>query len=76
MNLLKRPEFFFTLLLAFTSPIWAAPTPIDHVVAVVNDEVITRLELSRHTLQKPQVSNDLLAADDSNCPLDDTRANM
>lgn len=35
------------------------------------DAVITRLELARHTLQKPQISPDLLA-DDSNCPLDDT----
>ncbi len=39
------------------------------------DAVITRLELARHTLQKPQISPDLLA-DDSNCPLDDTRVNM
>ncbi len=47
MNLLKRPEFFLALWMAFASPTWAAPTPIDHVVAVVNDEVITRLELTR-----------------------------
>ena len=47
MNLLKRPEFLLALLLACASPIWAAPTSIDHVIAVVNDEVITRLELSR-----------------------------
>lgn len=47
MNLLKRPEFILALLLAFANPAWSAPTPIDHVVAVVNDEVITRLELSR-----------------------------
>lgn len=38
------------------------------------DLVTTRLELARHTLLKPQVSPDLLA-DDSNCPLDDSRAN-
>ena len=47
MNLFKRPEFLLTLLLALTSPSWAAPNAIDHIVAVVNDEVITRLELSR-----------------------------
>jgi len=47
MNLLKRPEFFLALLLTFAAPAWSAPTPIDHVIAVVNDEVITRLELSR-----------------------------
>ena len=47
MNLLKRPEFFLALWMAFASPTWAAPTVIDHVVAVVNDEVITRLELTR-----------------------------
>ena len=46
MNLLKRPELF-ALLMMCASLSWAAPTPIDHVVAVVNDEVITRLELSR-----------------------------
>lgn len=39
------------------------------------DSVVTRLELARHTLQKPQVSPDL-RADDSNCPLDDTHVNM
>ena len=47
MNLLKRPEFILALLLALANPSWSAPTPVDHVVAVVNDEVITRLELSR-----------------------------
>ena len=47
MNLTKRPEFFLALLLAFANPSWGAPTAIDHVVVVVNDEVITRLELSR-----------------------------
>ena len=46
MNLLKRPEIF-ALVMMCASLSWAAPTPIDHVVAVVNDEVITRLELSR-----------------------------
>ncbi len=46
MNLLKRPELF-ALVMMCASLSWAAPTPIDHVVAVVNDEVITRLELSR-----------------------------
>lgn len=38
------------------------------------ESVVTRLELARHTMQKPQVSPDLLA-DDSNCPLDDSHAN-
>ena len=47
MNLLKRPESILLVLMACASLSWAAPTPIDHVVAVVNDEVITRLELSR-----------------------------
>ena len=47
MNLLKRPEFLLALLLTFASSSGAAPKAIDHVVAVVNDEVITRLELSR-----------------------------
>lgn len=46
MNLLKRPELF-ALVMMCASLSWAAPTSIDHVVAVVNDEVITRLELSR-----------------------------
>jgi eukaryotic-like serine/threonine-protein kinase len=36
------------------------------------DQVITRLELSLHSLQKPQISPDL-AADDTSLPLDDTR---
>ena len=35
------------LLLAWVVSASAAPTPIDHIVAVVNDEVITRQELSR-----------------------------
>lgn len=39
------------------------------------EQMITRMELARHTMQKPQVSPDLLA-DDSNCPLDDTHVNM
>ena len=39
------------------------------------DQVTTRLELARHSMQKPQVSTDLLA-DDSNCPLDDTHAGL
>lgn len=39
------------------------------------DQVITRLELAQHTMQKPQISPDL-AADDSNNPLDDTRIDM
>ncbi len=39
------------------------------------DQVITRLELSQHSMQKPHISPDL-AADDSNTPLDDTRIDM
>lgn len=39
------------------------------------DQVITRLELARHTMQKPSVSPDLLA-DDSNCPLDDSHVGL
>jgi peptidyl-prolyl cis-trans isomerase SurA len=44
---LQFPELFVTLLLAWTLSASAAPTPIDHIVVVVNDEVITRQELSR-----------------------------
>ena len=44
---LQLPELFVTLLLAWVVSASAAPTPIDHIVAVVNDEVITRQELSR-----------------------------
>ena len=36
------------------------------------DQVITRLELARHTLQKPQISPELLA-DDSNFPMSDSK---
>ena len=36
------------------------------------DQIITRLELARHTLNKPQISPDLLA-DDSSFPLDDPK---
>ena len=46
MNLFKRAKLF-ALVLMYASLSWAAPKPIDHVIAVVNDEVITRLELSR-----------------------------
>lgn len=46
MKLFKRAELF-ALLMMGASLSSAAPKPIDHVVAVVNDEVITRLELSR-----------------------------
>lgn len=47
MNLTKRPELLFALLLALATPSWGSAIAIDHIVAVVNDEVITRLELSR-----------------------------
>lgn len=46
MNLFKRVNLF-ALGMICAGLSWAAPKPIDHVVAVVNDEVITRLELSR-----------------------------
>ena len=44
---LQLPELFVTLLLAWVVSASAATTPIDHIVVVVNDEVITRQELSR-----------------------------
>ncbi|MBT9568476.1 MAG: peptidylprolyl isomerase [Thiobacillus sp.] len=55
MKLLKRPEWWhlramLAVLIAassFLSPAHAAVVPLDHIVAVVNDEVITRQELSR-----------------------------
>ena len=54
MTFFKRPEWCRSLrmlaLLLATSllpPAFAAVTPLDHIVAVVNDEVITRQELAR-----------------------------
>lgn len=55
MNSFKRPEWYrpqsvLALLLIATStllPAHAAITPLDHIVAVVNDEIITRQELNR-----------------------------
>ncbi len=53
MKYFKRPErlqhYLLALLLAVSTllPVHAAVTPLDHIVAVVNDEVITRQELAR-----------------------------
>jgi peptidyl-prolyl cis-trans isomerase SurA len=54
MKLLKRPEWrcpywVLALLIAASAllPAHAAVLPLDHIVAVVNDEVITRHELAR-----------------------------
>ncbi len=52
MNLRKTPEQHLASLLAALSLLMAAPgqaaiTPLDHIVAVVNEEVITRQELAR-----------------------------
>lgn len=47
MNLFKRAELFALLILMGVGVAGAAPKPVDHIVAVVNDEVITRVELSR-----------------------------
>lgn len=55
MNLLKRlewrcPHWALALLIAVSSalsPVHAAMQELDHIVAVVNDEVITRQELAR-----------------------------
>ncbi len=54
MIFFKRPEWcrsrrLMTLLITatFVLPVQAAITPLDHIVAVVNDEVITRQELGR-----------------------------
>jgi len=55
MNYFKRPEWYrpqsvLALLLIAAStllPAHAAITPLDHIVAVVNDEIITRQELNR-----------------------------
>ncbi len=55
MNFFKRPEWhrpqsvLALLLLAASTllPAHAAITPLDHIVAVVNDEIITRQELNR-----------------------------
>jgi peptidyl-prolyl cis-trans isomerase SurA len=54
MKYFKRPEWFspqsaLALLIAVSSllPAHAAVQPLDHIVAIVNDEVITRQELAR-----------------------------
>ncbi|NDP47199.1 MAG: molecular chaperone SurA [Sulfuriferula multivorans] len=54
MTFFKRPEWrhplaMLVVLIAASSllPAQAAVTPLDHIVAVVNDEVITRQELAR-----------------------------
>ena len=45
----RRPHLMLALLIAASTllPAQAAITPLDHIVAVVNDEVITRQELAR-----------------------------
>jgi peptidyl-prolyl cis-trans isomerase SurA len=49
MKFLKRPDWFVAVLLvaATFAPAHAAVLPLDHIVAVVNDEVITRQELDK-----------------------------
>ena len=53
MTLFKRPEWFrpnamlaFMIAASTLLPAQAAVTPLDHIVAVVNDEIITRQELA------------------------------
>jgi len=45
----RRPQWMLALLLAISSllPVQAAVMPLNHIVAVVNDEVITRKELDQ-----------------------------
>ncbi len=45
----RRPQWMLALLLAVSSllPVQAAVMPLNHIVAVVNDEVITRKELDQ-----------------------------
>ena len=45
----RRPHWMMALLIAVSSlmPVHAAVQPLDHIVAIVNDEVITRQELTR-----------------------------
>lgn len=45
----RRPQWMMALLIAASSlmPVHAAVQPLDHIVAIVNDEVITRQELTR-----------------------------
>lgn len=45
----RRPQWMLALLLALSSllPVQAAVMPLNHIVAVVNDEVITRKELDQ-----------------------------
>lgn len=57
MNFSKRPDALFAALLIAAStllPAHAAIVPLDHIVAVVNDEVITRQELARRTAEAAQ----------------------
>ena len=62
MKLFKRPEWrrphwALALLIATSSallPAHAAVTPLDHIVAVVNDEVITRQELAKRYAEVAQ----------------------
>jgi peptidyl-prolyl cis-trans isomerase SurA len=49
MKFFKRPKWVLALLIAASTllPAYAAVVPLDHIVAVVNDEVITYRELSK-----------------------------
>lgn len=47
MNLPNLPKLFLALLLFCAASAPAAVTPLDHIVAIVNDEVITRQELAQ-----------------------------
>lgn len=47
MNLPNLPKLFLALLLFCAASAPAAVTPLDHIVAIVNDEVITRQELEQ-----------------------------
>ncbi len=47
MKLPNLPKLFLALLLLSAAPVPAAVTPLDHIVAIVNDEVITRQELAQ-----------------------------
>lgn len=51
-----RPQWAFAVLIAATTllPAHAAVQPLDHIVAVVNDEVITRQELDRRSQEVVQ----------------------
>jgi len=52
----RRPQWTLALLLALSSllPVQAAVVPLNHIVAVVNDEVITRKELDQRYAETVQ----------------------